>query len=44
MVTMIVGRKNGTESECNITTLCLGADEPKQIKFSTENLRSGMPK
>jgi hypothetical protein len=44
MVTMIVGRKNGTESDCNITTLCAGADEPKQIQFNVENLCPGEPK
>lgn len=44
MVTMIVGRKNGTEGDCNIITLCAGADEPKQIQFNVGNLRPGMPK
>lgn len=44
MVTMILGRKNGTPNECNITTLCEGADHPKHIQFSTENLCPGMPK
>lgn len=44
MVTMIVGRKNGTSNECNILTLCQCADLPKQVQFETENLRPGMPK
>lgn len=44
MVTMIIGRPNGTLNQCNITTVCEGADEPKQIQFQTENLCPGMPK
>lgn len=43
MVTMIVGRKNGTE-ECSITTLCPGADEPHHIRFKSEHLQPGNPK
>lgn len=44
MVTLIVGRLNGTNDICNIVTLCEGADDPKHIQFSSENLCPGMPK
>lgn len=44
MVTLFVGRRNGTQDECNIRTLCQGADEPFQIQFSTKNLCPGLPK
>jgi hypothetical protein len=44
MVTLYVGRKNGSEDECNILTLCDGADEPLKIQFNTKNLVPGMPK
>lgn len=44
MATLFVGRKNGSEDECNIQTLCHGADEPLKIQFNIENLSPGMPK
>ncbi|CRK97610.1 CLUMA_CG010996, isoform A [Clunio marinus] len=44
MVTIIVGRKNDTKSDCNITTMCAEADQPKQVQFQIENLCSGTPK
>jgi len=44
MVTMIVGSRNGTSNECNITTLCEGVDAPNHIQFATDNLRPGLPK
>lgn len=44
MVTLFVGRKNGTQDECNIRTLCQDADEPLKIQFSTKKIRPGMPK
>lgn len=43
MVTVIAGRKNST-SQCNIVTLCKGADEPRLIQFEAGNLCPGMPK
>ncbi|KAL7038761.1 hypothetical protein ACKWTF_009687 [Chironomus riparius] len=44
MVTLIVGRRNGTPDEVNIHTLCDGADKPDKIQFNTDYLVSGMPK
>lgn len=44
MVTIFVGRKNGTASYCNITTLCEGADEPRQIALDLTDLQPGLPK
>lgn len=44
MVTLIVGRRNGTPDEVNIHTLCDGADKPVKIQFNTDYLCSGMPK
>lgn len=44
MVTIVVGRKNGTTSQCNITTLCEGADEPRNITFDSTDLQPGLPK
>lgn len=44
MVTLIIGRKNGTKNLCNISTLCPGVDEPKQTQFKSDNLQPGIPK
>ncbi|CAO1408953.1 unnamed protein product [Diamesa serratosioi] len=44
MVTILVGRKNGTKSHCDITTLCDGADEPRHITFDSTDLQPGLPK
>lgn len=44
MVTMIVGRKNGTKNLCNITTLCPGISEARQAQFNNDDLQPGIPK
>ena len=44
MVTIIVGRKNGSSDECNVKTLCPGADFPRKIQFNTDYLCPGLPR
>ncbi|KAG5680497.1 hypothetical protein PVAND_010004 [Polypedilum vanderplanki] len=44
MVTIIVGRRNGTKDECNVKTLCPGADFPRKIQFTTDYLVRGLPR
>lgn len=44
MVTVIVGKCNGTESTARITTCCNGADEPTSISLDLNKLDAGKPK
>jgi galactokinase len=44
MVTVIIGKSNGTESTVDITTLCDGINEIRQTQFDTKNLVPGKPK
>lgn len=44
MVTIIVGKRNNTESTANIVTHCNGADDPTTISLDLNNLNAGMPK
>lgn len=44
MVTLIVGRKNGTENLVRLKTLCDGADEPTDVEIDINKLKAGNPK
>lgn len=44
MVTIIVGKNNGSKSLADIATYCDGADEPHRITFDLTDLKPGLPK
>lgn len=44
MVTIIVGKRNNTESTANIVTHSDGADDPTNISLDLNNLTAGTPK
>lgn len=44
MVTLIVGKRNGTKSAANIVTCCDGADAPTDISIDLTQLKVGTPK
>lgn len=44
MVTIMVGKKNGSAALADIVTYCDGADEPHRITFDLTELKPGLPK
>uniref|UniRef100_A0A6B2E9Y2 Putative galactokinase n=1 Tax=Phlebotomus kandelakii TaxID=1109342 RepID=A0A6B2E9Y2_9DIPT len=43
MVTLIVGARNGTESQVNLVTCCEGVDEPRRCSFDSRHVVKGAP-
>ncbi|XP_059621240.1 galactokinase-like [Phlebotomus argentipes] len=43
MVTLIVGAKNGTDSQVNLVTCCEGVDEPRRCSFDSRHVAKGTP-
>ncbi|XP_055634467.1 galactokinase-like isoform X2 [Toxorhynchites rutilus septentrionalis] len=44
MVTVIVGKKNGTPSNCDVLTCFEGTDEDKRAQFDSSSIAKGIPK
>uniref|UniRef100_A0A1L8E1T3 Putative galactokinase n=1 Tax=Nyssomyia neivai TaxID=330878 RepID=A0A1L8E1T3_9DIPT len=43
MVTLIVGSRNGTNSQVNLVTCCEGVDEPRRCTFDSNHVTRGPP-
>ena len=44
MVTVIVGKRNKSDTICDILTLCEGVDSPNRAQFDASRTEKGTPK